>query len=111
MTSQPLVDATFLADWLGVSRAYVYEHAEELGAIRLPQSTTPRRERKSEPKPRLRFDLEEVRRRLTSCDAGSESNAPEPAQPPVSRRRWRGGSGTKVDLLPIRGGFPRSETS
>ena len=34
----PLVDAAALAAELGVSRDYVYEHAAELGALRLGES-------------------------------------------------------------------------
>jgi hypothetical protein len=42
-----LVDAAGLAGALGVDRAWVYEHADQLGAIRLGTG----------PKPRLRFDV------------------------------------------------------
>jgi hypothetical protein len=47
------VDAAALARTLGVERSWVYAHADELGAVRL-----------GGPGGRLRFDLEDVRRRL-----------------------------------------------
>lgn len=47
--SEPaLVDATALAHGIGMSRAYVYEHAHELGAVKVGDGK----------KPRLRFDLD-----------------------------------------------------
>jgi hypothetical protein len=48
-----LTDAATLASELGVERDWIYEHAEELGAIRL-----------GGPRGRLRFDREIVRERL-----------------------------------------------
>ncbi len=60
----PLVDAIALARLLGVSRAYVYEHADELGALRLGGG----------PKARLRFDLVTVREVMT-CSASKSSPA------------------------------------
>jgi len=95
-----LVSPAELADWLNVDRGYVYEHASELGALRLGTG----------PKARLRFDLEDVRRRLstTSCSVGRESGAAEAAQQAPSRTRRRRRLGTNVELLPIRG---RSEAA
>jgi hypothetical protein len=52
-----LLKADELAAVLGVDRSYVYEHADELGAWRLGSGS----------RARLRFDLADVRRRLTSC--------------------------------------------
>lgn len=54
--SQPprLATAAELATQLGVSRAYVYEHAERLGAIRLGRG----------PRARLRFDPIDVMSQL-----------------------------------------------
>ena len=54
---QPLVDAAALARHLGVARSFVYDHADRLGAIRLGDG----------PRPRLRFDVDEARRRLAAC--------------------------------------------
>jgi hypothetical protein len=45
-----------LAAILGVSRAFVYDHGEQLGAIRLG----------SGPRARLRFDPDEALRRLSA---------------------------------------------
>lgn len=57
------VDAATLATTLGVDRAWVYEHADELGALRL-----------GGPRGRLRFDMDNVRARLEPAD-----------RPPVAR--------------------------
>jgi len=48
------MDAARLAAELGVTRSWVYEHRDELGAVRLGTGT----------KPRLRFDLNTARRAL-----------------------------------------------
>jgi hypothetical protein len=94
-SSPVLVDAAALAVHLSVDRSYVYEHATELGAIRLG----------SGPRARLRFDLEDVRRRLsaTSCSASRESEAVDPAPTAGLRPRRRRQTGTTAQLLPIRG--------
>jgi excisionase family DNA binding protein len=89
-----LLTAEELADFLGVSRDHVYAHADELGAWRLGTG----------PRARLRFDLEEVRRRLTACPTGRESEGSQASMVERnvrSRRSSRSGSG--VELLPIRG--------
>jgi hypothetical protein len=86
-----LLTADELSAWLHVSKAYVYEHAVELGALRLGAG----------PKARLRFEPEEVRRRI-SCVSGRESNAADPAPVSASPPRRRRRLGTKVELLPIR---------
>lgn len=91
---ESLVTVDELADFLGVGRDYVYEHAVELGAWRLGTG----------PRARLRFDLAEVRRRLTSCPAGRESEAEQTRMVEPKRRRARvAASGSGVELLPIRG--------
>jgi hypothetical protein len=99
-SSPVLLDAAALAAHLSVDRSYVYEHAAELGAIRLGGG----------PKARLRFDLEDVRRRLNAatCLAGRESEACDPAPQAASRPRRRQRVGTNVELLPIKG---RSEAA
>jgi|SRR5918996_523275 hypothetical protein len=75
-----LLTPSEVADRFAVSRTWVYEHADELGAIRLGQG----------PKARLRFDIERVQRAL--------SRAPrEDAPPDESRGRRR----MKKGLLPI----------
>ena len=79
-----LVDAATLAAELGVERSWIYEHANELHAIRLGTG----------PRARLRFDAVVVRaaiaaqglaRPLTSTDAD------RPNERPSARRARRGG--------------------
>jgi hypothetical protein len=89
-----LVTVAQVAAVLGVDAAFVYEHSAELGVLRLG----------SGPRARLRFDLDEALRRLTACSASRKSVEPDSAPAAGSRRRRRSGSGTTVDLLPIRGG-------
>jgi hypothetical protein len=92
--STQLVDAAGVAAYLNVDRSFVYEHADELGARRLG----------SGPRARLRFSLEEVDSRLTTCSTGRESKAAESrVVEPIRRRRRTAGLGTNVELLPIRG--------
>jgi hypothetical protein len=55
----PLVDAEALARFLNVERSWVYEHAAELGGVRLGDG----------PRARLRFDVGDAKRRLT-CSVG-----------------------------------------
>jgi len=90
-----LVDAAAVADYLGVERGWVYEHAGELRARRLG----------SGPRARLRFSLADVDAALTSCVTGRESEPPrEPVAAAIRRRPGPAGLGTRVELLPIRGG-------
>jgi hypothetical protein len=87
-----LVDVATVAEYLGTKRAYVYEHADELGARRLG----------SGPRARLRFSLAEIDEHLSACSASRESNAAQGAsQQPLRRGRPRP-LGTNVELLPIR---------
>jgi hypothetical protein len=96
-----LVDAAGLAEYLVVERSFVYEHAVELGVIRLG----------SGPRARLRFDVAEALRRLTACQGGRESTPREPASLSRSRPRRRRSMGTSVELLPIRGQIRSREAS
>ena len=80
-----LVDAATVANALGLSRSTVYEHADELGAIRLGNGD----------KPRLRFDLE----RAKAGVRGLQEESPEPARTSRSRRTRP----STAPLLPIRG--------
>jgi hypothetical protein len=71
----PLVDATELARLLGVSRAFIYEHADALGAMRLGTGK----------KARLRFDPVATREALTcigsrGAPAQTASNGGDSAQ-------------------------------
>jgi hypothetical protein len=85
-----LLDAGELAGRLGVSREWVYEHANELGAVRLGDG----------PRARLRFDpndaarVLDARRRATPPDASTAALEPRPGRP---RRRAPAGA----PLLPI----------
>jgi hypothetical protein len=91
--TERLLTVAELAEWLAVERSYVYEHAAELGALRLGTG----------PRARLRFDLEEVRARLT-CPAGRGSQEPEtPVGMPKRRPRRRRRMGTTVRSVPIQG--------
>jgi hypothetical protein len=85
-----LLDAGQLARQLGLTRAWVYEHANELGAITLGDG----------PRPRLRFDPEiaeqalQARRRPRAAELPQASDAARPGRP---RRRPR----STVPLLPV----------
>lgn len=88
--SGQLLDASQLARQLGLTRAWVYEHADELGAITLGDG----------PRPRLRFDPEtaaqalQARRRPTPARPPAESDPPRPGRP---RQRPQ----PTVPLLPV----------
>lgn len=92
-----LVDAAQVAAMLGVSRWWVYDHADELGAVRLGHGL----------RPRLRFDLERVAEAVTSRSGSARSDTPaNPGQERKPARRRRPRSGTGPALLPIRGDEP-----
>ena len=83
-----------MAQLLNVGVSFVYEHADELGAIRLG----------SRPRARLRFRLEAVEEWLDSCAAArSPKRAESGTVRPLPQRCRGAGSGTNVELLPIRG--------
>jgi len=84
-----LLSATQLAQHLGLSRAWIYEHAHQLGAIQLGSGS----------KPRLRFDLTTAKTALAQTD-NKHSPLPDPAPP---RPRRRPGKTTDATLLPIHG--------
>jgi len=77
-----LLSAEQVAKQFGVSRAWVYENANRLGAIRIGEGS----------RPRLRFDSDEVARCMSSA-------ARQPADAPAPREHALGRS----DLIPIRG--------
>lgn len=86
--SKDWIDAAEVARRFSLSTDYVYEHADELDAVRIG----------SGPKARLRFDPDKVIAALV----GSSRKGSQPNQEPVrSVRRARG-----VTLLPIRGESP-----
>jgi hypothetical protein len=85
-TRERLVTATDVAARFGVSRTWVYDNAERLGAIRLGTGS----------RARLRFDPKRVSELLQA--------EPDPREPPARRSpaaatRWI----DKADLIPIRG--------
>lgn len=85
-----LLTAAEVSEWWGVERSWVYEHADELGAVRLGSGR----------RPRLRFDPELVAERLEA--------RPTPRRPPARGERHRGRRSPRipadpVDLLPLRG--------
>ena len=82
-----LLSATEVSQALGVERSWVYEHAIELGAIRIGDG----------PRPRLRFDLKTVRGRL-----GDVSTAHAAPSAPDTGRSMRI-TPDSVPLLPILG--------
>lgn len=82
-----LLSAAQLAQHLGLTRSWIYQHARELGAIQLGTGS----------KPRLRFDLTTVKTALTRTD-NNYSAHPAPQAP---RPRHRPGKTTDTALLPI----------
>lgn len=97
-----LLSAGQLAQHLGLTRAWVYQHAEKLGAIRVGTG----------PCARLRFDLARATEALDSEDAVRThySSRPRTNRKPQPRRERQ--SDSPVPLLPInpprvRGAFSR----
>lgn len=89
-----LVDVADVARKYDVSPSWVYDHADELGVIRLGTGA----------KPRLRFDLDKVSQAMPSCSTSRRSGSPaSPSAKPTSRSRPRRSMGTSTELLPIRG--------
>jgi hypothetical protein len=85
------VDATTLAAHLGVARAFVYEHAEQLGAVRIGNG----------PRPRLRFDLDRALEAWNARSTGEKSQAAEaPAAMGQTPTRGRGRMGRRAAGLP-----------
>jgi hypothetical protein len=90
--SAALVDASTLAQQLGVSRQFVYEHAEELGVLRLG----------AQGRPTLRFDLEAARR--TRQRTAGDRSQPQVRPTATAERRPRLPA---PRLLPVRNGRVR----
>jgi hypothetical protein len=78
-----LLSAAQVSAWWGVDRNWVYDHADDLGVIRLGNGK----------RPRLRFDPEHVQRALRK-PSGNEAN---PTGSPMNKEK-------SPRLLPIRGG-------
>jgi hypothetical protein len=92
--ARQLVDATGLAEVLGIARSTVYEHADELGAFRMGDG----------PRAAVRFDPERALAAWTARDRSERSEATD--LPPVrasGRRRRRAAGRSDGDLLPVRG--------
>lgn len=83
-----LIDAGEVARRFSLSRDYVYEHADALGAVRLGDG----------PKARLRFDPAKVAEMLSCSHSGESQCKPKPVRTVCKRR--------DVTLLPIRGESP-----
>lgn len=83
-----LIDAAEVARRFSLSRDYVYEHANDLDAVRLG----------SGPKARLRFDPNKVAKAL----GGSSRQEPRPKREAVRSVR----SERRAALLPVRGQSP-----
>lgn len=82
--SVQFIDAVEVAHRFGVSREWVYAHAEELGAVRLGDGS----------RPRMRFDVHKV-----SEWFGSSRSSRKPQRENRSAVR----RGRDVELLPIKG--------
>jgi hypothetical protein len=65
-----LLSAAEVSEWWGVSRGWVYQHASELGAVRIGDGE----------RPRLRFDPDRVAERLNQA----------PTAPPIDPSQRRG---------------------
>lgn len=82
-----------VARLLAVDRAFVYEHAVELGGRRLGDG----------PKARLRFRLEDVEAALPCLSSRGSQEPAIRAHKPIKRHRRTARTGTGTVLLPIRG--------
>jgi hypothetical protein len=88
---EPLVDAAEIARLHGKTRSWVYEHAGELGAVRLG----------SGPRPRLAFSPARVAAQLETVDKPATTPLPEPA-PPRRRRQRASRTAKGAPLLHVR---------
>jgi hypothetical protein len=89
--AEPLVDAAEIARLHGKTRNWVYEHAGELGAVRLG----------SGPRPRLAFSPARVAERLEKAERPTTAPLPD-ASPPRRRRQRVGRTATGAPLLHVR---------
>jgi hypothetical protein len=89
--AEPLVDAGEIARLHGKTRSWVYEHAGELGAVRLGSGR----------RPRLGFSAARVAAALEKVDKPATTPLPEPSE--LRRRRERAGrTATGAPLLHVR---------
>src|SRR5947209_220590 len=89
---EPLVDAVEIARLFGRTRSWVYEHAGELGAVRLG----------SGPRPRLGFSPARVAAHFEPVSEPTPLTLPEPAQPRRARRRRADRTASGAELLRFR---------
>jgi hypothetical protein len=88
-----LVDAATLAELLGTSRGWIYEHKHELGALRLGDG----------PRPRLRFDAEYAKAQWAASREGNTGVPDRSANTGRRRSRRRVTTPSSAQLLPVRG--------
>lgn len=81
-----LVDAAAVADLLGIKRSTVYQHAHELGAVRIGDGD----------RPRLRFDPERAKAGASQIKRTNATTTP-------TRRATRPPRRSTAPLLPVRG--------
>jgi hypothetical protein len=86
-----LLDAGELARHLGVTRWWVYQHAPELGAIRIGAG----------PRARLRFDVDAAKAALDSARRHPPAPTGMPGAPKTYRRRTGPRPSESVPLLPV----------
>lgn len=85
-----LLSPAQVAAWWNIDRKWIYDHADELGVLRLGTG----------PRPRLRFDPDKVRRRLALPKSrGSQDHA---SSPRTDARRSPRIPGDSRELLPFR---------
>jgi hypothetical protein len=89
--AEPLVDAAEIARLHGKTRSWVYEHAGELGAVRLGSGR----------RPRLGFSTARVAAALEKVDKPATRLLPEPP-PPRRRRQCASRTATGAPLLHVR---------
>lgn len=86
-----LVDASTLARQLGMSRAFVYEHRHELGAVLVGGGS----------RPRLRFNPDAALAAFTALTA--KPQPPEQPEQPARQKPRRTRPTSSAPLLPIAG--------
>jgi hypothetical protein len=77
-----LIDASTVAEMLGVERDWVYAHAQDLGAVRL-----------GSPRGRVRFDVRELDRAVAPARSPDVAAARQPTTPRRTDQR--------IELLPF----------
>lgn len=88
-TAEPLIDASEAARRLGVDRSYIYDHAAELGAVRLGDG----------PNARLRFDPDKLPHQADKPNGNGNGSTPGNGRRSAATRR----ATSSTPLLPIRG--------